>query len=382
MTPITKTADLIAFVDSIKSAPFMTVDTEFMRETTYWPKLCLIQAATIDHAAIIDPLSKDLDLKPFLDLLADEKILKVFHACRQDMEIFVNLGCMPTPVFDTQVAAMAAGFGDQVAYDALVRQKLKIDIDKGSRFTDWARRPLSEQQLHYALGDVTHLARVYVKLHDRLAKQGRLEWVAHEMILLTDAAMYSTVPEEAWRRLKPRKTSTKYMAVFAAVAEWRERTAQERDMPRGRILKDEGIDEIATQTPTDVAAFDQLRSTSKGFGSSKFGQELAEIIRNVLKNPEQYAPKLERPAPVVQVPASVVELLKVLLRIRCEEEGVAPKLLATVADLEKIALDDNANVPALQGWRRKMFGDDAIRLKKGELALVLNGTRVEVVELD
>ena len=382
MTPITKTADLIAFVDSIKSAPFMTVDTEFMRETTYWPKLCLIQAATMDHAAIIDPLSKDLDLKPFLDLLADDKILKVFHACRQDMEIFVNLGCMPTPVFDTQVAAMAAGFGDQVAYDALVRQKLKIDIDKGSRFTDWARRPLSEQQLHYALGDVTHLARVYLKLHDRLAKQGRLEWVAHEMILLTDPAMYTTSPEEAWRRLKPRKTSAKYMAVFAAVAEWRERTAQERDMPRGRILKDEGIDEIATQTPTDVTAFDHLRSTSKGFGSSKFGQELAEIITRVLKNPEQYAPKLDRPAPVVQVPASVVELLKVLLRIRCEEEGVAPKLIATVADLEKIALDDKAPVPALQGWRRKLFGDDAIRLKKGELALVLNGTRVEVVELD
>ena len=382
MTPITKTADLIAFVDSIKSAPFMTVDTEFMRETTYWPKLCLIQAATMDHAAIIDPLSKDLDLKPFLDLLADDKILKVFHACRQDMEIFVNLGCMPTPVFDTQVAAMAAGFGDQVAYDALVRQKLKIDIDKGSRFTDWARRPLSEQQLHYALGDVTHLARVYLKLHDRLAKQGRLEWVAHEMILLTDPAMYTTSPEEAWRRLKPRKTSAKYMAVFAAVAEWRERTAQERDMPRGRILKDEGIDEIATQTPTDVTAFDHLRSTSKGFGSSKFGQELAEIITRVLKNPEQYAPKLDRPAPVVQVPASVVELLKVLLRIRCEEEGVAPKLIATVADLEKIALDDKAPVQALQGWRRKLFGDDAIRLKKGELALVLNGTRVEVVELD
>ena len=382
MTPITKTADLIAFVDSIKSAPFMTVDTEFMRETTYWPRLCLIQAATIDHAAIIDPLSKDLDLAPFLDLLADENILKVFHACRQDMEIFVNLGVMPKPVFDTQVAAMAAGYGDQVAYDSLVRQKLKIDIDKGSRFTDWARRPLSEQQLQYAIGDVTHLARVYVKLHDRLARQGRLEWVAHEMILLTDPAIYSTSPEEAWRRLKPRKASAKYMAVFAAVAEWRERTAQERDMPRGRILKDEGIDEIATQTPTDAAAFDQLRSTSKGFGSSKFGLELAEIIREVLKNPEQYAPRHERPAPVVQVPASVVELLKVLLRIRCEEEGVAPKLLATVADLEKIALDDKANVPALQGWRRKVFGEDAIRLKKGELALVLNGTRVEVVELD
>ena len=382
MTPITNTNDLIAFCEAIKSAPFITVDTEFMRETTYWPKLCLIQAASDDHAAIIDPLAKDLDLKPFLDVLADEKVLKVFHACRQDMEIFVNLGCMPAPVFDTQVAAMAAGYGDQVAYDSLVRQKLKIDIDKGSRFTDWSRRPLSEQQLHYALGDVTHLAKLFPKLRDRLDKQGRLDWVSEEMKALSQPSLYSTNPEDAWRRLKPRKNSVKYMAVFAQVAAWRERMAQERDMPRGRILKDEGVDEIATQLPTEPAAFDHLRSTSKGFGASKFGLDLAEIIRNVLKNPEAFAPKVEKSAPPVQVPASVVELLKVLLRIRCEEEGVAPKLIATVADLEKIALDDNAKVTALEGWRRKVFGDDALRLKRGELALVLNGSKVEVVELD
>jgi ribonuclease D len=382
MSPITNTKDLIAFCESIKTAPFITVDTEFMRETTYWPKLCLIQAASLDHAAIIDPMAKDLDLKPFLDLLADETIVKVFHACRQDMEIFYNLGVLPKPIFDTQVAAMAAGYGDQVAYDSLVRQKLKIDIDKGSRFTDWARRPLSEQQLHYALGDVTHLAQVYVKLSDRLRREGRLEWVSEEMKALVDPALYSTNPEDAWKRLRPRKTSTKYMAVFAQVAAWRERMAQERDSPRGRILKDEGVDEIATQMPTDAAAFDHLRSTSKGFGASKFGQELAEIIRSVVKNPEAYAPKVERSGPPVQVPASVVELLKVLLRIRCEEENVAPKLLATVADLEKIALDDDADVPALHGWRRKVFGEDALRLKRGELALVLNGVKVEVVELD
>ncbi|MDV6329482.1 ribonuclease D [Asticcacaulis sp. 201] len=382
MTPITNTKDLIAFCDAIKSAPFITVDTEFMRETTYWPKLCLIQAASEDQAAIIDPLAKDLDLKPFLEVLADEKVLKVFHACRQDMEIFVNLGVMPKPIFDTQVAAMAAGYGDQVAYDSLVRQKLKIDIDKGSRFTDWARRPLSDQQLSYALGDVTHLAKVYPKLRDRLAREGRLEWVSEEMKALTAESLYSTSPEEAWRRLKPRKNAIKYMAVFAQVAAWRERMAQERDMPRGRILKDEGIDEIATQMPTDPGAFDHLRSTSKGFGASKFGLDLAEIIRNVLKNPEAFAPKVEKSAPPVQVPASVVELLKVLLRIRCEEEGVAPKLIATVADLEKIALDDKAKVPALEGWRKSVFGDDALRLKRGELALVLNGTKVEVVELD
>ncbi|HVZ30138.1 MAG TPA: ribonuclease D [Asticcacaulis sp.] len=382
MSPITNTKDLIAFCESIKTAPFITVDTEFMRETTYWPKLCLIQAASLDHAGIIDPLAKDLDLKPFLDLLADESIVKVFHACRQDMEIFHNLGVLPKPIFDTQVAAMAAGFGDQVAYDSLVRQKLKIDIDKGSRFTDWARRPLSEQQLQYALGDVTHLAQVYVRLSDRLRREGRLEWVSEEMKALVDPALYSTAPEDAWKRLRPRKTSTKYMAVFAQVAAWRERMAQERDSPRGRILKDEGVDEIATQMPTDAAAFDHLRSTSKGFGASKFGQELAEIIKAALKNPDAYAPKVERNGPPVQVPASVVELLKVLLRIRCEEENVAPKLLATVADLEKIALDDDADVPALHGWRRKVFGEDALRLKRGELALVLNGVKVEVVELD
>ncbi|CAM3195716.1 ribonuclease D [Asticcacaulis taihuensis] len=382
MTPITNTNDLIAFCDAIKSAPFITVDTEFMRETTYWPKLCLIQAASEEHEAIIDPLANGLDLKPFLDVLADESVLKVFHACRQDMEIFVNLGVMPRPVFDTQVAAMAAGYGDQVAYDSLVRQKLKIDIDKGSRFTDWARRPLSDHQLNYALGDVTHLAKLFPKLRDRLERQGRLDWVSEEMKALTAPGLYSTNPDDAWRRLKPRKHSVKYMAVFSQVAAWRERMAQERDMPRGRILKDEGIDEIATQLPTDAAAFDHLRSTSKGFGASKFGLDLAEIIRNALKNPEAFAPKVEKSAPPVQVPASVVELLKVLLRIRCEEEGVAPKLIATVADLEKIALDDKAQVPALEGWRRNVFGDDALRLKRGELALVLNGTKVELVELD
>ncbi|WP_140985274.1 ribonuclease D [Asticcacaulis tiandongensis] len=382
MTPITNTKALIQFCEQISSAPFITVDTEFMRETTYWPKLCLIQAASADHSAIIDPLSKDLDLKPFLDILTDPKILKVFHACRQDIEIFYNLGAMPTPVFDTQVAAMAAGFGDQVAYDSLVRQVVKIEIDKGSRFTDWSRRPLSDQQLHYALGDVTHLAKVYPKLVDKLVAQKRYEWVAAEMADLTDPKLYNTSPDDAWKRLRPRKHSTKYMAVFKEVAAWRERVAQERDQPRGRILKDEGVDEIATQLPLDAGAFDRLRSTPKGFGASKFGSELIEVIRQALDDPDAYAPKVEKSAPPVQVPGSVVELLKVLLKVRCEEEGVAPKLIASVSELEKIALDDEADVPSLQGWRRKVFGEDALRLKRGELALVLNGTKVELVELD
>jgi len=382
MTPITNTKALIQFCEQISSAPFITVDTEFMRETTYWPKLCLIQAASADHAAIIDPLSKDLDLKPFLDILTDPKILKVFHACRQDIEIFHNLGAMPTPVFDTQVAAMAAGFGDQVAYDSLVRQVIRTEIDKGSRFTDWSRRPLSDQQLHYALGDVTHLAKVYPKLVEKLRAQKRYEWVAAEMVDLTNPKLYNTSPDDAWKRLRPRKHSVKYMAVFKEVAAWRERVAQERDQPRGRILKDEGVDEIATQLPLDASAFDRLRSTPKGFGASKFGNELIEVIRQALADPEAYAPRVEKAAPPVQVPGSVVELLKVLLKVRCEEEGVAPKLIASVSELEKIALDEEADVPSLQGWRRKVFGEDALRLKRGELALVLNGTRVELVELD
>lgn len=382
MSTITNTNDLITFCDRLKSAPFVTVDTEFMRESTYWPKLCLIQAASADDAAIIDPLAEGLDLTPFLDILADKNILKVFHACRQDIEIFYNLGVTPYPVYDTQVAAMAAGYGDQVAYDSLVRQKLKIDIDKGSRFTDWSRRPLSEQQLKYALGDVTHLANLYPLLVARLERQGRGAWVESEMLALSDPKSYSVDPNESWRRLRPRKTTLKYMAAFKEVAAWRERTAQDRDQPRGRILKDEGVDEIATQLPMDAHAFDHLRSTPKGFGSSKFGQELIEILKEVVRSPEAFAPKIEKASPLQSVPSSVVELLKVLLKIRCEESGVAPKLLANVSDLEKIALDDEADVPALKGWRRKVFGEDALKLKQGKLALALNGARVELVTLD
>ncbi|WP_439471279.1 ribonuclease D [Brevundimonas sp.] len=382
MTPITTTEALQEFCARLANEPFITVDTEFMRETTYWPKLCLIQAASPTHAAIIDPLAEGLDLEPFLALMRDESILKVFHAARQDVEIFVKLGAMPKPMFDTQVAAMAAGFGDQVSYEALVRQMIRQEVDKGSRFTDWARRPLSEAQLVYALGDVTHLAALYPKLRDRLQKDGRLEWVMAEMGDLTDPALYDTDPEKAWRRLKPKKFSAKYLAPFVAAAVWRERAAQERDQPRGRILKDEAIDEIATQAPTDPDAFNRLRSVPKGFGASRLGLELSAELKRVMADPEAHAPKLERPAHNQPAPPSVVELLKVLLKAKSDNAGVATKLIANVADLEKIALDDNANVEALKGWRRQLFGEDALKLKRGEIALVLNGPRVEVVEIE
>jgi len=382
MTPITTTAELAAFCDKIKGQPFVAVDTEFMRETTYWPKLCLIQAAAPSAEATIDPLAEGLDLEPFLAIMRDTSILKVFHAARQDVEIFNNLQAMPRPLFDTQVAGMAAGFGEQIAYDALVRQMLKIELDKSSRFTDWARRPLTDNQLTYALADVTHLAKLFPMLRDRLEREGRLAWVQDEMNDLTDAANYDVEPENAWKRLRPRRHTAKYLAVYRAVAAWRERTAQLRDQPRGRILKDEAIDEIATQSPTDADGLDRLRSVPKGFSGSRFGPDLVAAIREALKDPEAYAPVVEKPRQSASPAAgAVVELLKVLLKARAEESGVASKLIATVSDLEQIANDDEADVAALKGWRREAFGEDALKLKRGELALVLDGARVRVVEV-
>lgn len=381
MTPIIANAQLSDFCARIAHAPFIAVDTEFMRETTYWPKLCLIQVASADAAAVIDPLAEGLDLKPLLEILADQRVVKVFHAARQDVEIFHNLGVAPTPLFDTQIGAMAAGYGEQIAYDALVRQMLRIEIDKSSRFTDWARRPLSNAQLAYALADVTHLAKLYPKLRDRLEREGRLAWVSEEMAQVADPANYNFDPEVAWKRLKPRKFQPKYLAVFRAAAAWRERTAQNRDQPRGRVLKDEAIDEIATQAPTDLDALGRLRSVPKGFGGSRFGPELIAAVKEALKDPEGYAPAVERTAPSPQAAGAVVELLKVLLKARAEDAGVASKLIATVSDLEKIAADDTAPVQALTGWRRDLFGADALKLKRGELALVLDGARVRVVNV-
>ncbi|MCX8497908.1 MAG: ribonuclease D, partial [Caulobacteraceae bacterium] len=320
MTPITTTAELQAFCKLLADAPFIAVDTEFMRETTYWPKLCLIQAAGPKDSAVIDPLAEGLDLSCFLDLLRDERIEKVFHAARQDVEIFNNLGAMPKPLFDTQIAGMAAGFGEQIAYDALVRHMLRIDLDKSSRFTDWSRRPLSEAQLDYALADVTHLAKLFPDLKSRLEKQGRLAWVSEEMAAQIDPALYDVDPEKAWRRLKPRKHNAKYMSVFKAVAAWRERTAQNRDQPRGRILKDDAIDELATQAPTDADGLNRLRSVPKGFAGSRYGPELLEAIKMGLSAPDGYAPVIERSGtPPSPAAGAVVELLKVLLKARAED---------------------------------------------------------------
>ncbi|HEX4095785.1 MAG TPA: ribonuclease D, partial [Caulobacteraceae bacterium] len=287
------------------------------------------------------------------------------------------------PLFDSQIAAMAAGFGEQIAYDAIVRQMLRIDIDKSSRFTDWSRRPLSQAQLDYAAADVTHLAALYPMLRERLEREGRLAWVEEEMADLIDPSNYDMTPENAWRRLKPRRHAPRYMAVFKGVAAWREKTAQSRDQPRGRILKDEAIDEIATQAPTDGEALSRLRSAPKGFSGSRFAPELLAAIRDALASPEAHAPQVDKPrhqAPP-QGTGAVVELLKVLLKARAEDAGVASKLIATVSDLEKIAADDQADCAALGGWRHDAFGADALKLKRGELALVLDQGKVRVVEV-
>ncbi len=382
MTPITSTADLADFCARLEGQAFVAVDTEFMRETTYWPKLCLIQAAAPGGIeATIDPLAEGLDLTPFLAVMRDRKILKVFHAARQDVEIFHNLGAIPEPLFDTQIAGMAAGFGEQVAYDALARKILKVELDKSHRFTDWSRRPLSEAQLSYAIADVTHLAELYPILRARLEKAGRLSWVTEEMAAMCDPALYDVDPENAWRRLKPRRHSAKYLAVFRAVAAWRERTAQQRDQPRGRILKDEAIDELAAQAPTDADGLNRLRSVPKGFAGSplRAGADRGDrggarqTRRPMRRRSSAMRRRLRRP------PARSSSCLKVLLKARAEDAGVASKLIATVADLEKIASDDRADAPALRGWRREAFGEDALKLKRGELALVLDGTRVRVV---
>jgi len=382
MRVVTKTAELEVLCAELAAQPYVAVDTEFMRETTYWPKLCLIQAAAAGAEAVIDPLAEGLDLTAFTALMANTGVLKVFHAARQDLEIFLKLGArLPAPVFDTQIAAMACGYGDSIAYDALVQQVLKRRLDKSSRFTDWSRRPLSEPQLAYALADVTHLREVYPRMHERLANQGRLDWLDEEHANLTDPEIYDTTPENAWKRLKLRKTSADYVLALQTAAAWRERQAQARDVPRGRIAKDDTLYEIAEQRPKSPADFDRMRAVPRGFGNSRSAQELIQALNEAFANPTRPPYKYERPAPLASSVGPTVELLKVLLRYEAERAQVAPRLIASAADVEAIAASDAAEVDALKGWRRKVFGERALALKHGKLALKLENGRVTVHEL-
>jgi ribonuclease D len=382
MRVIRKTADLDALCRDLAQQSFVSVDTEFMRETTYWPKLCLIQAAANGVEAVIDPLSEELSLDPFLELMANRGVLKVFHAARQDLEIFLKLGtALPHPVFDTQIAAMACGYGDTIAYDALVQQVLKRRLDKSSRFTDWSRRPLSDSQLAYALADVTHLRDLYPRMHAKLEAENRLAWLDEEHANLLNPNIYDTTPENAWLRLKLRKTTADYVLGLQVAAAWRERQAQARDVPRGRVVKDEALYEIAEHRPKSAADFDRMRAVPRGFGNSRAAQELIQALDRAFADPNRAAYKHERPPPVPPGLGPTVELLKVLLRLEAEAHGVAPRLIASAADVEAIAASDNANVAALSGWRRQVFGERALALKRGKIALRLKDGRVFAEDL-
>jgi ribonuclease D len=378
--PITTTKELSAACTRLAKHPFITVDTEFLRETTYFPILCVAQLASADEAFVVDALAEGLDLAPFFKLMANTKVLKVFHAARQDIEIIWHRAqLVPTPVFDTQVAAMVLGYGDSISYDQLVQRITGDALDKSHRFTDWARRPLSDAQLAYAISDVTHLREVYLSLAADLERRGRTDWVLEEMKVLTSPDTYRMEPERAWERLKARARKPKELAVLMEIAAWREREAQARDVPRGRVIKDEVIGDIATQTPTTVEKLAALRSLPKGFERSKWGHDILEAVKRGLARDPKTLPKLERGKPRVNG-AATVELLKVLLRMTAERHGVAAKVIATVDDLEQIAADDEAEVAALTGWRREMFGDKAIALKQGRLALAIDKHRVVAVE--
>jgi len=380
MEPITTSEELAAVCARMRKHRYVTVDTEFLRETTYYPLLCVAQVATADEAVVIDALAPGIDLAPFFDLLVDENVVKVFHAARQDIEIVWNMaGKIPHPIFDTQVAAMVLGYGDSISYDQLVQRITGDQLDKSHRFTDWTRRPLSDAQLVYAVSDVTHLRDVYLRLDEDLHKRGRANWVSAEMEVLTSPDTYRADPERAWERLKSRVRKPKELGVLIEVAAWREREAQTRDVPRSRVLKDEVLGDIAVQAPTSIERLGHLRSLPKGFERSRWGEQIVEAVKRGVERDPKSLPRMERFRPAPNGGATV-ELLKVLLRMTAEKNAVAAKVIATVDDLERIASDDEADVPALKGWRRELYGEKALALKHGRLALAIE--RGKVVALD
>ena len=378
--PITETAELAALCRRLASAAYVTVDTEFMRERTYWPQLCLVQLAGPDDAVAIDPLAPGIDLAPLLALMADERVMKVFHAARQDCEIFYYLsGRVPAPLFDTQIAAMVCGFGDAVSYQQIAGKLANARIDKSLRFTDWARRPLSEQQIRYAIDDVRHLRVIYERLSQRLAASGRAEWVAEEMAALGNPALYAQKPEEAWRRIKTRSTDRRFLAILRALAAWREREAQRRDVPRNRVVRDEALTEIAAHPPATVEALARTRGLAAGLARGAIGQALLEAVARGRAVPDAECPRLARERTLPRGAAPVVDLLKVLLKMKCEAHHVAQHLVASADDLQRLAADQGADVPALKGWRYDIYGADALALRAGRLALAVAGKRLRLI---
>lgn len=383
MQPITTTQDLVALCDRLKSAEFVTVDTEFLRDNSYYSKLCLIQIADDESAAAIDPLAEGIDLSSFFDLMADTNVMKVLHACRQDLEIFVNMvGKLPSPIFDTQVAAMVCGFGDSVGYETLVNKLAGGQLDKSARYTDWSKRPLTDAQLSYALGDVTYLRTIYRKLKKELEKTGRESWVEEELAPLKDTSIYVVDPKEAWQRLKVRTNKPRFLGVLKCLAEWREVEAQQRDIPRNRVAKDETLFEIAAHPPKETKQLDRIRGVPNGFSRSRAGKTLMEALQKGLNLPESELPKIARAKPRPATPP-MADLLKVLLKIKCEQARVATRMVASAQELEAWAAEPNkTDLRALHGWRNDIFGNDARKLMKGDLALTANRGNIEVVELE
>ena len=381
MEPITSNQKLAEACGRLAQHAFITVDTEFLRETTYYPKLCVVQMASTDEAVVIDTIAEGIDLDPFFALMANEAVLKVFHAARQDIEIvWHRAGLIPHPVFDTQVAAMVLGYGDSISYDQLVQRITGDALDKSHRFTDWARRPLTAEQIAYAISDVTHLRDVYEALAADLGKRGRVDWVFEEMDVLTSPTTYRADPDTAWERLKTRVRKPRELAVLIEVAGWREREAQARDVPRGRVLKDDVLGDIAIHAPTTIERLAGLRSVPKGFERSKWGQDILEAVRRGLARDPKSLPRIDRGRHAPNG-AATVELLKVLLRMTAERHSVAAKIIATVDDLERIATEgEAADVPAMKGWRRELFGEKALALKAGRLALAIDKGRVTTVD--
>lgn len=383
MTLITTSKDLKSLCTRLKKSDFVTVDTEFIREKTYYPHLCLVQVAGDDEQPFaIDPLAEKIDLAPFFELMLNKEVLKVFHACRQDLEIFFNLmGKLPKPIFDTQVAAMVCGYGEQVSYESLVNSIVRRKLDKSSRFTDWARRPLTAKQLRYALADVTHLRKIFVKLAERIEKMERTAWIKDEMKKLSDKDNYMTKPEDAWERLKLPNYKPRTLCIAREVAAWREQLAQQADVPRGRILKDEAIAEIATHPPANAAALGNMRNISRGFAESDRAQELLDAVKRGAEANEKDSPHREARVHMPPGMGPTIDLLRVLLKLRCEEGQVAPKLLCTAAELEQVAaFGKDAKVPAMSGWRFKLFGKDALALRDGKLAIAVENGKLKLVD--
>jgi ribonuclease D len=380
---LTSSEELAALCERLRQEPFVTVDTEFMRERTYWPELCVVQLAGREEVAVVDAQAEGMDLAPLGELLADPAVVKVFHAARQDVEIFLlRFGAVPTPLFDTQVAAMVAGFGDQASYDSLVRALAGASIDKAHRFSDWSARPLSAAQIAYAAADVTHLRQVYLRLREKLLNEGRLDWVAQEMDALLEPSTYITEPSEAWERLKPKTSNRRFLGVLKAAAAWREAEAQRINIPRGRLVKDETLLEVAASAPETAEQLARARGISEGFARGKSGAGLLAAIADAKALPEEAMPlPLEARKGAGASPA-LVALLKVLLAAAAEAHHVAPRLIADTEDLERLAAEAEPDLRCLQGWRREVFGADALALKQGRLALGVAGRRVRLIRSD